>query len=90
MKRYGHQPQSNFSGKYPSLVSGDARDMRVIADIHQWAVAVSTSPLEIDRILFLIGVQQTPIHGVMVRKPGYPKFVAAVDACLARGVPRKS
>jgi hypothetical protein len=90
LKRYGLEPEANFSGHYPNLVRGDANDIKVIADIHEWAVAANTSPLEIDRILYLIGVRETIVQGVAVREPWYPKFVAAVDACVARGVPRKS
>lgn len=90
LNRYGQNAQRNFSRHYPHLVRGDANDLKVIADIQEWAVAANTSPLEIDRILYLIGVRETIVQGVAVYEPWYPKFVAAMDACAARGVPRKS
>lgn len=90
LKRYDPAPHPNFSGLYADLVRGDGRDVRVIADVHEWAVAVSTSALEIDRILFLIGVRETTVNGVLVREPWYARLVAVMDACTARGVPRKS
>jgi hypothetical protein len=87
---FRQQPEANFAGDYRALSAGDGLDMKVIADIHEWAAFVGTSPLEIDRVLYLIGVRETVVSGVAVSAPWYTAFVRSVDAALNRGIPRKS
>ena len=66
------------------------KDLRVILDIHDWAAAVCTSPLEIERVLYLIGVRATKINGQSVSVPWYCHASAWIDAAIRAGVPRKS
>ncbi|MDD2729555.1 hypothetical protein [Malikia sp.] len=83
-------PRENFQGRYQNLLRADSLELQVVADVHEWAVAARTSPLEIDRLLFLIGVQETRVEGVSVSSPWYTHFMSEVDAALARSVSRKS
>jgi hypothetical protein len=83
-------PSQNFCGMYDELIRGDGNDMKVIADVQEWAFATHTSPLEIDRILYLIGARKVVVDGIEVNANGYPEFVDAVDAAVKRGVRRKS
>lgn len=81
---------ANFNNQQVGINQSDGLDMVVISDIHEWARHIGRSPVEIDRILYLIGVRQTEVNGQTVNQPWYPFFVRAVDAAVARGVPRKS
>jgi hypothetical protein len=82
------EPRPNFQGS--GAMHHGSLEMQVIADVHEWAVAAGTAPLEIDRLLYLIGVRETKVEGVSVSVPWYPSFMSEVDAALARGVRRKS
>lgn len=90
MAQYHRTPHQDFQSSYPALQPQDRNDIKVILDIHAWALAAGTSPLEIDRILFLIGVKSTLVNGVVVNAPWYPALVAAFDAAVAQGIPRKT
>jgi hypothetical protein len=90
MAQYHRSPHRDFQSRYPALLAQDRNDMKVILDIHAWALAAGTSALEIDRILFLIGVQSTLVNGMTVNAKWYPTFVASVDSAVARGISRKS
>jgi hypothetical protein len=79
-----------FSNNYSALQHNDAPDLRVICDIHAWANACKTSALEIDRVLYLIGVRKTIVNACLVQAPWYSKFVATVDQAISRGVSRQS
>ncbi len=83
-------PAPNFQGNYVHLTRADRPEMRVIADIHEWATSVGTSALEIDRVLYLIGVQSTQACTTTINAPWYSTFVHQVDAAIGRGVLRKS
>ena len=83
-------PSNEYSGAYPETDYKFSPDMRVIADIHEWAKARETSPLEIDRILYLIGVSATTVDGVEISAPYYGLLVAAIQGAIARGVSGKS
>ena len=83
-------PAQNYQGHYDDLIPTDGQDKKVIADIHEWAQDVQTSALEIDRVLYLIGVRRTVVQGIVVDAPWYQTFVREVDAAILRGVPRKS
>lgn len=47
LKRYGLDPQRNFSGQYPDLVRGGANDIKAITNIHEWAEII---PFEISEL----------------------------------------
>lgn len=84
----------HFPGNYAHLPSA-SRHMRVIADIHDWAAACGTSPLEIDRVLYLTGAKTVEIPAAaggpaVVTAGWYAKAEAAIDAALAAGAPRMS
>lgn len=83
-------PAQNFQGHYGHLVRTDGPEMKVISEIHEWAQSVGTSALEIDRVLYLIGVRRTLINGHLVDQPWYQTFTQQVDAAVRAGVPRKS
>ena len=84
------EPDLTFSSNYDALLHSDGPALRVICDVHAWAHACNTSALEIDRILYLIGVRKTLVNGCLVQAPWYPKFVATVDEAISQGVLRKS
>jgi hypothetical protein len=79
-----------FSNNYSALQHNEAPDLRVICDIHAWANVCKTSALEIDRVLYLIGVRKTIVNACLVQAPWYSKFVATVDQAISRGVSRQS
>lgn len=84
------EPDLTFSSNYEALLHSDGPAVRVICDVHAWARACNTSALEIDRILYLIGVRETLVDGCLVQAPWYPKFVVTVDKAIRQGVQRKS
>jgi hypothetical protein len=83
-------PFTNFSGAYPYLISADGPAIRVISDVHEWATTAETSALEIDRVLYLIGVREAVVDGAFVSAPWYQIFVNAVDDAVNQGTLRKS
>lgn len=83
-------PANGFSGNYPETPYKFTPDMRVIADMHEWASAVDTAPLEIDRILYLLGVRKTVIDQTEISTPCYRVLASAIQGALARGVHGKS
>lgn len=90
----GARVLANFPGSYSHLPS-KSPDLRVIADIHDWAAACHTSALEIDRVLYLIAARRVDIpqpHGgsVTVTRDWYARAEAAINVALAAGIPRMS
>lgn len=90
LKKFINGPHKNFNGIYNNITRGDSLEFRVIADVHEWATATHTSPLEIDRLLYLIGVKETKINGIKIHAPWYSIFTKEIDAAIQRNVSRKS
>jgi hypothetical protein len=83
-----------FPGHYADLPNASP-DLRVVADIHDWATACHTSALEIERVLYLTGARSVSItqqadDAAVVTANGYTMAEAAIDAALAAGIPRMS
>jgi hypothetical protein len=76
-----------FDGEYPM---GMAFPKRVIVDIHDWARCCETSPLEIDRVLYLIGAKRPEINGKPIIQSWYDNAEHWIGHAIENGVPRKS
>ena len=59
-----------------------APELLVLAQAHAWAQAANTSPLEIDRVLYLIGVRQTCVQGKSITANFDSRFTRCVDALV--------
>ena len=80
----------SFGGNNGAILPNDGPDVRVICDIYDWANTCNTSPLEIDRLLFLTGVRRTVVNGQVIAEPWYGNFVSTVDEAIRQGIRRKS
>ncbi|MCA3450836.1 MAG: hypothetical protein INF92_10820 [Rhodobacter sp.] len=82
-----------FPNSYP-FANGRRGEYRAIEDIHHWADAVTTSALEIERVLYLIGATRVEVDSpsglVTINSAWYRHAEAAIDCALERGVHRMS
>jgi hypothetical protein len=76
-----------FDGEYPM---GMAFPKRVIVDIHDWARCCEISPLEIDRVLYLIGAKRPEINGTPIIQSWYDTAEHWIEHAIENRVPRKS
>ena len=85
-------PQGNFMGKYYSFVPiGPKQDrLRIVADVWEWADTTGTSPLEIDRVLYVLGAKKVSVLGQIVQAQWYHNTEKIIDAAITAKVPRNS
>jgi hypothetical protein len=86
---FGNDPVAG-SGFPQHYAAPGPLEYRAIQDIHKWAASVKTSPLEIERVIYLIGARKIDVRTASgtatISAAWYRRAEHAIDAALGRGV----